>query len=433
MKFNLAARRSHGRYAAADGMGGATGAPVRLDSGLVTPSSGADLLCDHWYTDDADGATVLVRTPYRRASLAGFARFVAERGHHVVVQSCRGTDGSGGRFEPLLDEVVDGQATMAWLRSQPWATGPVHGYGFSYAGITQWAMVDGDDRPDAMVIGLSARRIDEALVHHGGGFSAESILAWALALSLQQQSVPQRLWHLLGARPTLARAVNIVPPGQGADFATGGHVDFYDQWLEHGLGDPWWQRFHFGERLDQVGPVTLVGGWQDVFLPGTLADFEALQRAGAQARLVVGDWDHHGTAAGIVAVRALLQGLAASGQPQPQDHRLPGASSAPVQIQARGAGTDEDSWRSLPSWPPQAIEQTWQLQGDRTLCPQARGSIERLDYRYDPSDPTPSCGGRTLNPFTTGRHDQQPRESRPDVVVFTSDPLTEPLELLGAP
>ena len=46
------------------------------------------------------------------------AQIAAERGFHVLLQSCRGTFGSGGRFEPMRREASDGQDTVAWLRDQ---------------------------------------------------------------------------------------------------------------------------------------------------------------------------------------------------------------------------------------------------------------------------------------------------------------------------
>ncbi len=48
---------------------------------------------------------------------------------------------------------------------------------------------------------------------------------------------------------------------------------------------------------------------------------------------------------------------------------------------------------------------------------------------YDPEDPTPASGG--IGMLTGGALDNRPLESRDDVLVFTSDELPEPLELVG--
>src|SRR3546814_9782915 len=68
-------------------------------------------------------------------------------GYQVVFQSCRGTGGSAGRFDPHHDEHDDGLATVAWLRQQPWAQAGIVTYGMSYLGYTQWAIArDATDR-----------------------------------------------------------------------------------------------------------------------------------------------------------------------------------------------------------------------------------------------------------------------------------------------
>jgi uncharacterized protein len=58
----------------------------------------------------------------------------------VLLQSCRGTFGSGGAFEPMRHEVSDGQDTVAWLRNQSWFNGRLATFGASYLGFVQWAL-----------------------------------------------------------------------------------------------------------------------------------------------------------------------------------------------------------------------------------------------------------------------------------------------------
>src|SRR3546814_2306241 len=78
-------------------------------------------------------------------------------GYQVVFQSCRGTGGSAGRFDPHHDEHDDGLATVAWLRQQPWAQAGIVTYGMSYLGYTQWAIArDATDvRAMAMLVTMS--------------------------------------------------------------------------------------------------------------------------------------------------------------------------------------------------------------------------------------------------------------------------------------
>ena len=84
--------------------GGAAGRPLGGDGGADRPQP-----------------TVLVRSPYGRTQFIGllYGRLLAERGLQVVIQSVRGTFGSGGEFSPF-DERADGLATLRWIREQPW-------------------------------------------------------------------------------------------------------------------------------------------------------------------------------------------------------------------------------------------------------------------------------------------------------------------------
>nr|WP_269781525.1 CocE/NonD family hydrolase [Nocardia bovistercoris] len=79
------------------------------------------MLTDRWYSSDGADPIVLIRSPYGRGMVASYARLLAERGFTVIVQSCRGTFGSGGVFDPMFGEVEDTRATWEWMDAQPWA------------------------------------------------------------------------------------------------------------------------------------------------------------------------------------------------------------------------------------------------------------------------------------------------------------------------
>ena len=95
---------------------------------------GIELKADHYapLTNDPQG-TILVRAPYGRGLPFSFiyAQVYAAREYHVVLQSVRGTSGSGGEFTPMVHEVDDAADTVAWLREQPWFTGTFGTIGLS--------------------------------------------------------------------------------------------------------------------------------------------------------------------------------------------------------------------------------------------------------------------------------------------------------------
>jgi len=82
---------------------------------------------------------LLVRSSYGRRGIFGtaYGRLFAERGFQVVMQSIRGTFGSGGTLDPF-NEHDDGLATVAWLKQQPW-----YPDSFMTTGPAIWASCNG--------------------------------------------------------------------------------------------------------------------------------------------------------------------------------------------------------------------------------------------------------------------------------------------------
>jgi uncharacterized protein len=134
---------------------------VRVERGIQIPMpDGTCQLADRYIPQAEEPCpTLLVRTPYGRGFPYNYmyGAMFAQQGFTVVVQSCRGTAGSTGEFEPFISEAADAQATVAWLRGQDWFTGALGTIGASYLGFTQWALA-ADPPPElkAMVIQVSS-------------------------------------------------------------------------------------------------------------------------------------------------------------------------------------------------------------------------------------------------------------------------------------
>ncbi|HXC84375.1 MAG TPA: CocE/NonD family hydrolase [Trebonia sp.] len=100
---------------------------VAVERAIVVPAGdGVPLLTDH-YRPLLPGPrpTLLVRTPYGRGFPWDYVygALFARQGFHVVMQSCRGTAGSGGELQPFLNEAADAHAAVAWLRERDWFNG----------------------------------------------------------------------------------------------------------------------------------------------------------------------------------------------------------------------------------------------------------------------------------------------------------------------
>jgi putative CocE/NonD family hydrolase len=365
--------------------------------------------------------TVLVRSPYGRRGAFGFlfGRLLAERGLQVLVQSIRGTFGSGGRFDPF-DERADGLATLRWLRARPWHSGPVGMIGPSYMGIVQWAIAD---QVDALAPSVTASQF-EGMAYGSGSISLDTALSWMLVLQVQERRLaPVLLAH--GLRRTLPRAYEHLPIGELDERAFGTQVAYFRDWMENlSPESPYWATRNFSSSVGDVGaPVQLTGGWYDIFLPWMIEDFHALRAAGRRPQLIIGPWTH--TSAGLMSA-SLREGLGWLRAHLLGDRRM--VRDAPVRVYVTG----RKRWQDLTDWPPPgAGPRTFYLRdGGRLSTAAPDGPTGPSRYRYDPARPTPAVGGAMLLERRPVR-DNRPLEARDDVLAFTSEPLDRGLLALG--
>jgi putative CocE/NonD family hydrolase len=405
--------------------------PVEMEDGVV-------LLADRW-VPAAEASrpqpTVLVRSPYGRGQFVGliFGRLLAERGLQVVVQSVRGTFGSGGTFAPF-DERADGRATLRWLRSQPWHVNGVATFGPSYLGLVQWAIAaEAPEDLAAMAIQVSASEF-HSQSYPGGSISLETIASWMTILAVQERRVaPLRIRRALRS---LGRLFGEHPLVGLDEAATGAPV----AWLREGFEQPgrdgdYWMRRDFSGAVPRVtASVSFVGGWYDILLPWMLDDVITLQDAVPRRpppRLTIGPWTHTSPELAAVGHREAIAFL--RGELLGDDRLLRRrGGTLPVQLQLTGEGAVRREFASWP--PPDAAPRRWFLAADGVLAAHAPEvdctGVDR--YRYDPADPTPSFGG----PILMSREavvDNRPLEARTDVLTFTTAPLPALIEAIGRP
>jgi uncharacterized protein len=103
-----------------------------------------------------------------------------------------------------------------------------------------------------------------------------------------------------------------------------------------------------------------------------------------------------------------------------------------------------NKWQSSDTWPPQGAQpltfylasggKANTLYGDGALTAAAPASDQPDTFTYDPMNPVPSYGGNvccTGNAVTGGAFDQRVMESRNDILVYTTEPLKEGMEVSG--
>jgi putative CocE/NonD family hydrolase len=378
-------------------------------------------------------ATVFARSvaPLRapRQPTALMARLLAEQGHRVVVQQCRGLQSSEGRFDPFLADGEDGADTLDWLAAQPGSGGPIVLTGLGYAGHAAWATLAAARQPiDGLLVGFAARDPYRWL-HTGGALELENCFDLALALAAAEPE---------GVRTRdLARAVRHRPLCD-ADRVAARRIDWLRAWLEHPHPDRYWE-----ERtapLPASPPKTLlIAGAYHPTSRGMLEDYAALASAAeiadvARPQLLIGPWS-----AGAQTRRE-----------RPKDARLAreiaratvahldsvcedgGRATAPVRYYVGGGR----GWREAFEWPPTAQEQVLFLDGDGRSAEGGRlaaeppvGDVPPDRYVYDPADAVPSEGGASLS--HPGAITLRETEARGDVLRYLGEPLPRDCELSG--
>jgi putative CocE/NonD family hydrolase len=411
-------------------------------------------------TGDGPWPVLLTRLPYGKnmPMLAAFTDPVgkARRGFLVVVQDTRGRYASDGEWDPFTFESDDGYDTIRWAAALPGSNGSVGMFGGSYFGNTQW-MAALAKPPELKAISpmITWSDPDDGLFARGGARELGITVPWSLMQGIDTllrrhaddpMAQGQALMALVGDLDATASTTYWELP-----------ADRHPAFERHGLPELGFERSRrepewsaacrvAGRHAEIDMPSLNFGGWYDIFSQGTLDNYAAMRAAGRPANLVMGPWSHTGTTGylgdvnfGLAASAELLgfRGRFADLELGWLRSRLaPGDDPAqpelpPVLLYVMGI----NQWREEQEWPlARAVDTDLYLRAGHRLAFDAPDAGEGADgYGYDPADPVPTTGGALLmsNEFPPGPLDQAAVEARPDVLVYTSDPLAEDLEVTG--
>jgi len=228
--------------------------------------------------------------------------------------------------------------------------------------------------------------------------------------------------------------------------ATGQTSEMFQEAMAHPTYDSFWKSISTREHLDKIRvPVFSVGGWFDNFVEGDLAAYQVLSKNSGVNRILIGPWPHNMTmkfegvdfgADSFVPLRGL--------QMEWFDQFLKGKdtpllSKPPVRIFVMGV----NRWQDEREWPPRAHLKWFYLEsrgranslaGDGRLDTRGPGAQAADRFVFDPRDPVPTMGGATCcNPkvLPWGPMDQRAIEKRRDVLVYTTPPLKNDVEVIG--
>ena len=429
--------------------------PAPLDPSaeqVMVPMRDGVRLATDVYLPDGHGRVpaVLVRLPYDKCGRYTFmpqcAPYFTERGYAFIVQDVRGKFRSEGETMPFTHEVEDGYDTLEWIISQSWSNGLVGMFGDSYYGYTQWAAV-ASGHPALKAIVPRVTSADLRVLTEWWG---DSVVPLYGADYLTHFWVDQ-LNHFYEPAYDHRPLAEVYDEG----LATiGTRCAAFDRMLRVD-GPGGFTQYPGGHPFDKLRvPALHSVGWFDNILPYSMVDYDDLiarpEVAGLQY-LVADSTDHENYHLREVPIAPEDDH---DTDPAALARMLPiylGPGLAFFDVFLRGEGDPgsiaraewflgNDDWHTSTTWPPPGARELRlylgaagrAASGPEGGALQAAPEASRASARWvhDPDDLVPST---PLNPFAFLLYypDEREVQSRGDVLTFTTEPMSEPLDLTG--
>ena len=373
--------------------------------------------------------------PYRLGDLmaardAAIYPYFAARGYACARVDLRGTGNSEGIIldEYTRQELQDGCDVIAWLAAQPWCDGNVGMTGISWGGFNSLQVAA--LRPAALRAVLTLCASDDRYaddVHYRGGC--------VLGVDMLQWAVSMLVWNALPPDPAVTGAAWRT---QWLERLTQTPA-FLEPWLAHQLRDDYWRHGSVCEDYAAIEvPVYAVGGWSDGYtdaIPRLLAGLPGPRKG------LIGPWSHafpHDSVPGP-SIGFLTEAL------RWWDHWLKGIDTGIMDEPMLRVWMQEYTppaphheewpgrWVAEPCWPPAdagAAARRLFLRAPGALDPVPGGGEERT-HRGEEAAGLDAGALTADGGFGDWPGDQRAEDGR--ALSFTSEPLGEPLEILGNP
>jgi len=431
---------------------------IRLERALAcTLSDGKKLVSDHYYpAGDGPWPTLLMRQPYGRdiASTVVYAHPVwfAWHGYHVVIQDVRGRGDSDGEFYPFRSEGRDGAETVAWLRNHAACNGRIGMYGFSYQGATQ--LLAAAEQPDGLQCiapHMAATDLYHGWFYHHGALRLSSALGWGIQMlreDARRLGLREASDRLESAWANIRAQGMYAPYGQHPAITDPALPGYVRDWFAHREPGEYWSELDVSTRLDQIRiPALHIAGWFDTYLEGSITGYLALREHAGNAfarenqYLTAGPWVHipwgdragdarFGEAANLNTDEILLRWF---------NHWLKDSGDFAGEPRIRHFAMGANEWR-IAAELSSAEEFPLYLhsggnansrKGDGTLALTPPDDEQPRDiFVYDPEVPVIAPGGPQA---LSGCFDQATLEMGNNLLVYTSDPVSDRTAICGHP
>lgn len=411
-----------------------------------------------------------------------------KRGYAFVEMNERGHFFSEGNYDILGAPLTDGWDALDWMSKQPWSNGKVGTIGCSSTAEWQMAVAAmGHPAFTTMIpqgFGAGVGRVGDFFEQgnwYRGGAVQLLFAAWIYGQQNQVRPMfppntpreelvrASRLFDLAPQMPPVdwAKALQKLPvmdiikavDGPDGIYADRMEVSTGGAMIKRAPNDPAWYRgglWHDDQKINIPGFWFM--SWYDVSVGPNLAAYNHVRKTASpdvadRQYAIIAPTLHcsfkRATADTIVGERsvgdarldydALTYGWF--------DHFLKGedaAKSIAKMPKVRYFTMGSNKWQSADTWPPATAKpvtyyltsagQANSLQGDGALVARAPAASHTDRFTYDPSNPVPSHGGNvccTGNAVTGGAFDQRKMEARADILVYSTEPLPEGVEVTG--
>ncbi len=412
------------------------------------------------------------------------------RGYAYVVQNERGRFFSEGEWDILGPPTTDGYDALTWIASQPWSNGKVGTIGCSSTAEWQMGLAALSHPAHAAMVpqgfGAGIGRVgpfyEQGNWYRGGAFQM-LFAAWLYGVQNTQRPTFLRdlsredlirlskYFDLVPQMPNVdwAKALTHLPVADilknvdgpkgiyadPAPVATGGRM------IQRTPNDPAWYRgglYH--DNMPFGVPSLWFMSWYDLSISPNLALFNHVMKHAKDPRVagnqfaIIAPVTHcsykRSTEQTTVGERNLgdarldWDGIVYGWF----DYWLKGENKTVIDSmpKVRYYTMGMNKWQTSGAWPPEGSRTVTyylasggkanSLNGDGVLTTTPPGFEDRADsFTYDPLNPVPSYGGNvccTGNAIQAGAFDQRRIEARSDVLVYTSAPLTDGLEVSGS-
>lgn len=393
--------------------------------------------------------TLLLRTIYhtKEPRYIRWAVGFVKAGYAVVIQDTRGRHDSDGTWEPYTCEIPDGFDTHEWIGRQPWSDGKIGTFGISYPGFTQTCPAPDGSKHLAALVPIASQQDNYG--HH----RCDGLIAWANTVFFPNM-VGRTMQSEAIATLDLQAIQNHLPLHNVWDDIT--DSPYVRGVVEHEEYGPYWSIYSLRHRYDRVDvPSYFMTGWYDSLLNETIKVFQGWKKKARSAdarkltKIIIGPWGHQVAPWGKLTpdfhlgpngkFQDMICGPDAEGDivemhKRWYDARMKGAKNGMDEEPALNLFIQgENVWRLEDQWPLKKTKWTdyYLHEGGKLNASKPTGAETPDKYRYDPKDPVPTWGGSYQMKELCGPRDRREVEKRKDVICYTTEPLTQDVEVTG--